>query len=136
MELYSVPQIGDPATVRLISLSEAQALLPEVQTLTKRAYSKLQPIQSNYRRLLACDPRKESLAKEYEDIVRTWVSYMERLGLVANSLWEVEFHTGDGHLSWVYPEIRVAFFVDSADPMRIRQSLCDVIDEIAPDWAY
>lgn len=136
METCSVPQIGNPGMVRLFCLSEAQALLPEVQTLTKRAYSKLEPIQSNYRRLLSCDPRKKSLAKEYEDIVRGWISYMERLGLVALSLWEVKFDTGDGYLSWIYPEIRIAYFVDSEDPMRVRQSLSDVIEEIAPHWAY
>ena len=60
---------------------------------------------------------------------------MARFGLVARGLWAVDFDTGDGYLSWAYPELRLAFFVDSEDPNLTRRSLLEVLAERLPNWA-
>ena len=58
---------------------------------------------------------------------------MARFGLVARGLWAVDFDTGDGYLSWRYPELRLAFFVDSEDSNLTRRSLSEVLAERLPN---
>ena len=131
-----IPQIGSPSDVRFFSLTEAELLLPQVQKLTRHAVSDFKPIQFRYQRLLDCDPRKEQLALDYENIVSSWAAHMKRLGLIVRGLWEVGFHTGDGYLSWCYPELRLAFFVELDDPTKKRRLLSEVLAEFLPSWAY
>ena len=118
-----IPQIGSPSDVRLYSLSEAELLLPQVQKLTRHAVVNFEPIQFKYQRHLDCDPRKEQLALDYENIVCSWATHMKRLGLVVRGLWEVDFHTGDGYLSRCYPELRLAFFV-ALDDQQQNADVC------------
>ena len=130
-----IPQIGDPCDARIFSLEEAQSLLPVVRKVTRRAVGDFDPIRLRYRNLLDCDPRKPQLALQYEKIVCLWITKMERFGLVVRGLWAVDFDTGDGYLSWKYPELRLAFFVDFEDPNLTRRSLLEVLDERLPNWA-
>ena len=130
-----IPQIGNPYDARIFSLAEAQSLLPVVRKVTRRAVGDFEPVRLRYRNLLDCDPRKPPLALQYEKIVRLWITKMERFGLVARGLWVVDFDTGDGYLSWKYPELRLAFFVDSEDPNLTRRSLSEVLAERLPNWA-
>ena len=130
-----IPQIGNPCDARIFSLAEAQSLLPVVRKVTRRAVGDFNPVRGRYRNLLDCDPRKPQLALQYEKIVRLWMTKMARFGLVARGLWAVEFDTGDGYLSWKYPELRLAFFVDSEDPKLTRRSLSEVLTERLPYWA-
>jgi hypothetical protein len=106
-----------------------------VQKVTRQAVIDFDPVRGRYRNLLDCDPRKTELAVQYEKIVRLWVARMARLGLVARGLWAVDFSTGDGYFSWKYPELRLAFFVDSNDPNFVRRSLSEVLADRLPDWA-
>lgn len=135
-EKSRIPQIGKPSDTRFFSLVEAESLLPVVQKLTRRAVIELEPIQLSYRKHLDCDPRKSQLALDYERVVRSWIRHMERLGLVVRSLWKVDFDTGDGYLSWRYPELRLGFFVDLHDPDAVRQSLPETLAKLEPSWAY
>ena len=130
-----IPQIGNPCDARIFSLSEAQSLLPVVRNVTRRTLDDFDPVQLRYRNLLDCDPRKPQLALQYETIVRLWMTKMARFGLMARGLWAVDFDTGDGYLSWKYPELRLAFFVDSEDPNLTRRSLLEVLAERLPNWA-
>jgi hypothetical protein len=130
-----IPQIGNPYDARIFSLAEAQLLLPEVRKVTRRAVGDFDPVRVRYQNLLDCDPRKPQLALQYEKIVRRWMTKMARFGLVARGLWAVDFDTGDGYLSWKYPELRLAFFVDSEDLNLTRRSLLEVLAERSPDWA-
>ena len=132
---FWVPQIGDPRDGRIFSLAEAQSLLPVVRKVTSRAIGDFNPVRERYRNLLNCDPRKPQLALKYEKIIRLWMTKMERFGLVARGLWAVDFDTGDGYLSWKYPELRLAYFVDFDDPNLTRRSLLEVLDERFPSWA-
>ena len=129
-----IPQIGNPCDARIFSLAEAQSLLPVVRKVTRRAVGDFDPVRGRYRNLLDCDPRKPQLARQYEKIVRLWMTKMARFGLVARGLWAVDFDTGDGYLSWKYPELRLAFFVDSEDPNLTRRSLSEVLAERLPNW--
>ena len=130
-----IPQIGNPCDVQIFSLAEAQSLLPVVRKVTRRAVGDFDPVRERYRNLLDCDPRKPQLALQYEKIIRLWMTKMERFGLVARGLWAVDFDTGDGCLSWKYPELRLAFFVDFEDPNMTRRSLSEVLAERLPSWA-
>ena len=129
-----VPQIGNPCDANIFSLAEAESLLPVVCKVTRLAVSDFDPVRLRYRNLLDCDPRKPQLALQYEKIVRLWITKMERFGLVARDLWAVDFDTGEGYLSWKYPELRLAFFVDFEDPNLTRRSLLEVLDERLPNW--
>ena len=130
-----IPKIGNPCDTQIFSLAEAQSLLPMVRKVTRRAVGDFDPIRLRYRNLLDCDPRKPQLALQYEKIVRLWMTKMERFGLVARGLWTVDFDTGDGYLSWKYPELRLAFFIDFEDPHFIRRSLSELLAEGLPYWA-
>ena len=130
-----IPQICNPCDARIFSLAEAQSLLPVVRKVTRPAVGDFDPARRRYRNLLDCDPRKPQLALQYEKIVRLWMTKMARFGLVARGLWAVDFDTGDGYLSWKYPELRLAFFVDSEDPNLTRRSLPEVLTERSPTWA-
>ena len=130
-----IPQIGNPCDANIFSLAEAESLLPVVCKVTRLAVSDFDPVRERYRNLLDCDPRKPKLALQYEKIVRLWMTKMARFGLQTRGLWAVNFHTGDGYLSWKYPELHLAFFVDSEDPNLTRQSLSEVLIERLPNWA-
>ena len=104
--------------------------------MTRHAVGDFEPLQFRYQRLLDCDPRKEQLALDYENIVCSWATHMKRLGLIVRGLWEVDFHTGDGYLSWCYPELRLAFFIALDDPTEKRRCLSEVLSEFLPSWAY
>ena len=129
-----IPQIGNPCDSRIFSLAEAQSLLNLVCKVTRRAVGDLDPVRLRYRNLLDCDPRKPQLALQYEKIVRLWITKMERFGLVVRGLWSVDFDTGEGYLSWKYPELRLAFFVDYEDSNLTRRSLPEVLAERSPNW--
>jgi len=60
---------------------------------------------------------------------------MQRLGLVVHGLWSVDFDTGAGYLSWRYPELRLAFFVDVSDPGCNRQNLSEMVADGLASWA-
>ena len=106
-----------------------------VRKVTCRAVGDFDPVRERYRNLLDCDPRKSQLALQYEKVIRLWMTKMERFGLVVRGLWAVDFDTGEGYLSWKYPELCLAFFVDSEDPHLTRRRLSEVLDERLPNWA-
>ncbi len=130
-----IPQIGPVKNTRVFTLEEAQALLPVVRKITAAAYEELVPVRRQFENTLPTDPRINGVEKSYEAIVRRWVAKMERLGLVVNGLWLVDFDTGDGYLCWKYPEIKLAYFHEYDSGYGGRRPLPEVIDELAPEWA-
>ncbi|SVB25215.1 uncharacterized protein METZ01_LOCUS178069, partial [marine metagenome] len=85
--------------------------------------------------MLVCDPRRGELSRKYETLVRRWIAKMERLGLTSSGLWRIDFDTGEGYLSWRFPELRIAYFRDYQGDFSRRQPLAEVIEQTAPDWA-
>lgn len=130
-----IAQIGSVDEPRIFNLAEARDLFPLVRRITADAYEELQPVKQRLRNMLATDPRIVKVEKSYEEIVKRWVSKMERLGLVVKGLWLVDFDTGDGYLCWKYPELQIAHYHDYTSGFAGRRSLDDIIEEIDPDWA-
>ena len=128
-------QIGIPGDPKVFTLSEAQALLPLVRGITETAYQSLALVSAQLDEMLVCDPRRGELSRKYETLVRRWIAKMERLGLTSNGLWRIDFDTGEGYLSWRFPELRIAYFRDYQSDFSRRQPLAEVIEQTAPDWA-
>ena len=128
-------QIGACDEPRYFTLDEAKSLFPVVRRITEQSYRELQPVKAQLENLVTTDPRVKLIEKKYERIVKTWVSKMERLGLVVKGLWLVDFDTGDGYLCWKYPELKIAYYHDYTYGISGRRRLDEVIEEINPDWA-
>lgn len=128
-------QIGSVDDPRIFELEEARALFPLVRRITAESYEELQPVKQRLQNMLSTDPRIVHVEKSYEEIVKRWMSKMERLGLVVKGLWLVDFDTGDGYLCWKYPELKINHFHDYSSGFAGRRNLEEVIEELDPDWA-
>jgi len=128
-------QIGSVDDPRIFALEEARALFPLVRRITAESYEELQPVKQRLQNMLSTDPRIVQVEKSYEEIVKRWMSKMERLGLVVKGLWLVDFDTGDGCLCWKYPELKINHFHDYSSGFAGRHNLDEVIEELDPDWA-
>ncbi len=135
MTMLNNIQIGSVGDPRIFTLDEARELFPLVRRITADAYEELQPEKQRLRNMMSTDPRIEQVEKSYEEIVKRWVSKMERLGLVVQGLWLVDFDTGDGYLCWKYPELKINHFHDYTEGFSDRRNLEDIIEELDPDWA-
>lgn len=120
---------------RVFTLAEARALLPVVRRATVQAHAALDPVKARLAHMLASDPQFAQVEQQYRDIVKAWVTKMERLGLVAKGLWVVDFDTGDGSLCWRFPKLRIAHWHAYGTGFAGRRPLAEVIEELRPDWA-
>jgi hypothetical protein len=131
---YSLDQ--PPERVKVLLFIRSQTGVAGPQKITRSAAQDLAPLQEEMSRLLDCDPRQEPLREQFEQIVRKWLSQVQRLGLRVSGLWEVGFDTGDGYLSWRYPELRLAYFRYYEESFSRRRPLGQVIEEDQPEWAH
>ncbi|MBS1269065.1 MAG: hypothetical protein MAG794_00007 [Gammaproteobacteria bacterium] len=132
VQIHQIGSIGEP---RMFTLAEAQALLPLIQNITEQAAEELAPVKKRLDNMLATDPRTPGVQSEYEDVIKLWVSKLERLGVVVTGLWLVDFDTGDGYLCWKYPELRIAHYHGYDEGYAGRSPLAEAIEELDPDWA-
>ena len=130
-----IHQIGAAGEPRLFTLAEAEGLLPLVRKITGQSAEELAPIKQRLNNMLATDPRTPAVQREYEDVIKRWVSKLERLGVVVKGLWLVDFDTGDGYLCWKYPELRIAHYHGYDEGIAGRRPLAEAIEELDPDWA-
>lgn len=119
---------------KLFNLSEAKELLPLVQLLTRRQFSKLSPIQERMNKMLANDPRRKAVEQEFEFQVSQWRSKVMQLGVHVSALWTVEFDVGEGSLCWRYPELSLNYFRKHGTEFSERVKLSDYIEECDPEW--
>ena len=131
-----IASIGHPSETRQFSLSEAKQVLPILRKVTTAASGELAPYQDQMTTLLDCDPRQRPMKHEFEQIVRKWISQVQRLGLRVSGLWEVGFDTGDGYLCWRHPELRLAYFRYYEEDFSRRRPIAQVIEEDQPEWAH
>ena len=131
-----IASISHPGESKHFSLSEAKQVLPVLQKITRSAAQELAPLQDQMSSLLDCDPRQEPLRVHFEQIVRKWISQVQRLGLRVSGLWEVGFDMGDGYVCWRHPELRLAYFRYYEESFSLRRPLGQVIEEDQPEWAY
>ena len=134
-ELAVIVQIGSPADSKLYVLAEASELLPVVRKITENAYERLSRLDERLESMVLCDPRRTAIADEYEKIVRKWIASVTRLGAIPNGLWRVDFDTGEGHLCWRYPELKIGYFRDYDCEFDDRKPVKSLIEETAPVWA-
>ncbi len=127
--------IGSPELPRCFTLSEANETLKVVKKITGEAYQELESVKKKLNSLLPSDPRIVSVEKQYESIVKQWISKMERLGLVVKGLWLLDFDTGDGYFCWKYPELSIAYYHSYTGGFAERTPISKVIEEMHPDWA-
>ncbi len=130
-----IVQIGSPADSKLFVLAEASELLPVVRKITENAYEHLTRLDERLERMLFCDPRRIAIASEYETIVRKWVASITRLGVIPNGLWRIDFDTGEGYLSWRFPELKIGYFRDYDSEFDDRMPVKSLVEETAPIWA-
>ena len=131
-----IASISHPGEARQFSLSEATEMLPVLRKVTAAASKELNPYQDQMNVLLDCDPRQGPLKDEFEQIVRKWISQVQRLGVRVSGLWEVGFDTGDGYLCWRHPELRLAYFRNYQEDFSRRRPIAQVIEEDQPEWAH
>jgi len=130
-----IHQIGAAGEPRVFTLAEAEALLPLIRGITDQSAEELAPVKQRLNNMLATDPRTPAVQREYEAVIKRWVSKLERLGVVVKGLWLVDFDTGDGFLCWKYPELRIAHYHGYDEGYGGRRPLADAIEELDPDWA-
>jgi hypothetical protein len=106
-----------------------------IRGITEQSAGELAPVKQRLNNMLATDPRTPAVQREYEEIIKRWVSKLERLGVVVKGLWLVDFDTGDGYLCWKYPELRVAHYHGYDDGFAGRRPLVEAVEELDPDWA-
>ncbi len=134
--MYNITQILANKESRVFTLAEARELFPLVRRITEEAFRELEPVRHKLEGMAPSNPKLVQVEKQYETIVKRWVSKMERLGLVVKGLWLVDFDTGDGYICWKYPELQLGHYHDYHTGFAGRRPLDEVIEEIDPDWAY
>ena len=121
---------------RVFTLSEARALMPLIIKITTAAHKKLEPLRRQLRTTIVTDDEAaRGLEQAYRNVVQDWIDKLQRLGVTASNLWVVHFDTGDGHLCWRYPELRLASFHLYGDCENGRRSIDEYIELFQPDWA-
>ncbi|MCG6870787.1 MAG: DUF2203 domain-containing protein [Gammaproteobacteria bacterium] len=133
--MNGVTQIASASQSRVFTLAEAEELFPLVRRITGEAQSELEPVRQRLEQIAGGTAAFGEAERRYEELVRRWVSKMERLGLVVQGLWLVDFDTGDGYLCWKYPELHLGHYHDYQDGFSGRRPLVEIIEEQDPDWA-
>ena len=130
-----VVQIHVRDDTRVFTLEEAEQLFPLVRSITEGAWQELEPVRKRLESMVPSNPRAREIERQYEEIVKRWMSKMARLGLVVKGLWLVDFDTGDGYLCWKFPELRIGHYHGYDEGFTGRRPVREVIEENDPDWA-
>jgi len=131
----SIHQIVARDESRVFTLAEAEQLFPLVRSITEAAWNELDPVRKRLESISPSNPRAREVERDYEVIVKRWMTKMNRLGLIVKGLWLVDFDTGDGYLCWKFPELRIGYFHPYGEGFSGRRPLREVIEEQDPDWA-
>jgi hypothetical protein len=130
-----VAQIVPLNEERVFTLAEARALMPLVVKITTAAHKRLEPLRTHLQTTIITNDNTDSSVEEaYRKVVQDWVGKLQRLGVTASDLWVVHFDTGDGHLCWRFPELRLANFHLYEDCEKGRRSVDEYTEMFQPDW--
>ncbi|HEC25982.1 MAG TPA: DUF2203 family protein [Gammaproteobacteria bacterium] len=120
---------------RVFTLSEARVLMPLIVKITTAAHKKLEPLRSQLQTSITVnDNSAGTVESAYRKVVQDWIDKLQRLGVTASNLWVVHFDTGDGHLCWRFPELRLANFHLYEDCEKGRRSVEEYVELFQPDW--
>ena len=93
---------------KTFTFEEARALLPEVRERTRRAVEALSNLT------VPGDDGREAVGEKAEKAVAqmlaSWASEIEELGIEAKGPWLVDFDSGAGYYCWKWPEESLSFF--------------------------
>jgi len=120
---------------KLFDLAEARDLFSLVQSITATHQAELAPLQVRLNKMLSNDPRRNSIEREYQNVVSQWRTKMQHIGVHVSGLWLVEFNLGDGFLCWRYPELSLRYFRTNDQSFSQRMKIDNYIEECDPDWA-
>ncbi len=131
-----IAQIFPLNEVRVFTLAEARALMPLVMKITTAAHKKLEPLRSQLQAKISGDDDSTlAIEQAYRKVVQGWIDKLLRLGVTASDLWVVHFDTGDGHLCWRFPELRLAHFHLYEDCEQGRRAVGEYIELFQPEWS-
>lgn len=120
---------------RVFTLAEARALMPLVIKITSAAHKKLEPLRAQLQATIPVNDESSRIVEQaYRKVVQGWIDKLLRLGVTASDLWVVHFDTGDGHLCWRFPELRLAHFHLYEDCEKGRRAVDEYIELFQPDW--
>ncbi|HDZ78334.1 MAG TPA: DUF2203 family protein, partial [Gammaproteobacteria bacterium] len=124
-----VAQIFPLDEQRVFTLSEARALMPLIVKITTAAHKKLEPLRSQLQTSITVNNGSaDTVELAYRKVVQDWIDKLQRLGVTASNLWVVHFDTGDGHLCWRFPELRLANFHLYEDCEKGRRSVKEYVE--------
>jgi hypothetical protein len=99
----------ETAERRTFCYEEAAALLPEVRSLTEKAYLEVEA------------QRRAGVAQErLLEIVTRWARSLMERGLEVKGLWLVDFDNGAGYYCWRYPEPGLHYYHSYEEGFRGR----------------
>lgn len=105
---------------RVFSYDEAVALLPEVRSITEKAYERVQTESAD----LSPEGLPGAEAQErLSAVVKTWAEALIAMGLEIKGLWLVDFDNGSGYYCWRYPEAGVHFYHSYEDGFQGRMRI-------------
>lgn len=102
--------ICEPGQPKVFSYTEASALVPLLQRITRNTLKQLNPVLHKISYFPKTDPKHGDAEKVYQDIVQRWVNKMIRLGIEVKGLWIADFDCGYGYFCWKYPEETLLYF--------------------------
>ncbi len=120
---------------RVFTLPEARALMPLIVKITTAAHRRLEPLRIQLQSTLSSEKDSvSSIEQSYRLVVEDWINKLQRLGVTASNLWVVHFDTGDGHLCWHFPELRLSYFHLYEDCENGRRPVDEYLELYQPDW--
>lgn len=94
---------------RIFTLEEAQALMPQVRTLTEPVYLLADSLAEELARAGESGDQvhAEEVRERLQTLVESWAESIRDLGADVKGLWLVDFDSGDGYWCWAHPEDRL-----------------------------
>ncbi len=108
------------AEKKTFTYAEAQALLPEVRTLTEEACTTLEQVRAA---MIEQGASEEKIRKQIDLIAAVWARALVSRGLEVKGLWLVDFDNGSGYYCWRHPETSLQYFHSYEDGFRGRVSI-------------
>jgi len=102
--------MSEGSEARVFSLDAANALLPEVRSLTEAAVTETERLATEAQSDRCDEITRQHLSQRIDAVIARWAADVQALGLEVKGLWLVDFDNGEGYYCWRYPEERVAHF--------------------------
>lgn len=102
---------------KTFTYAEAQALLPEVRSITEEAAATVEQVRAA---MLEQGAPEEKVREQVDRVVAAWARALVSRGLEVKGLWLVDFDSGSGYYCWSHPESSLQFFHSYEEGFRGR----------------